>query len=92
MNLLVARGKDGGRDSYGVWDERVPTAVFNGSMRTYCTAHRTLQVLCGSLKAGVEFEENGYMYVWLRTSPKNCYNIVNQLYASIQNKKFKNKQ
>ena len=28
-NLMVARGKDGGRDSQGVWDGRGHTAVFN---------------------------------------------------------------
>ena len=28
-NLMVPRGKDGGRDSWGVWDGHEHTAVFN---------------------------------------------------------------
>ena len=28
-NLMVPRGKDGGMDSQGVWDEHGHTAVFN---------------------------------------------------------------
>ena len=47
-NLMVTRGKDGGRDSQGVWDEHGHTAVFNrekqrgpaGQHRELCSVSR----------------------------------------------------
>ena len=53
-NLLVTRGKDGGRDSQGVWDGHGRTAVFNmenqqgpaGQHREVCS------ILCNNLTEG----------------------------------------
>ena len=47
-NLMVTRGKEGGRDSQGVWDEHGHTAVFNrekqrgpaGQHRELCSVSR----------------------------------------------------
>ena len=50
-NLMVTRGKDGGRDSQGVWDGHGHTAVFNmESQQGPAVQHRGLcSMTCGSL-------------------------------------------
>ena len=50
-NLMVPRGKDGGRDSQGVWDGHGHTAVFNmENQQGPAGQHRGLcSVSCGSL-------------------------------------------
>ena len=61
-NLMVPRGKDGGRDSQGVWDGHGHTAVFNiENQQRPAVQHRELcSVPRGSL-AGGEFEGHGYV-------------------------------
>ena len=51
-NLMVTRGKDGGRDSQGVWDGHGHTAVFNmENQQGPAEQHRGLcSVSCGSLE------------------------------------------
>ena len=50
-NLMVTRGKDGGKDSQGVWDGHGHTAVFNmENQQGPAGQHRELCSLsCGSL-------------------------------------------
>ena len=50
-NLMVPRGKDGGRDSQGVWDGHGHTAVFNmENQQGPAGQHRELcSMSCGSL-------------------------------------------
>ena len=64
-NLLVPRGKDGGRDSRGVWDGHGHTAVFNmENQQGPAVQHRELwPVTCGSL---------GGRGVWGRRDPCVC--------------------
>ena len=63
-NLMVTRGKDGGRDSQGVWDGHGHTAVFNmENQQGPAGQHRGLcSVSHGSLDGG-ELGENGHMYM-----------------------------
>ena len=64
-NLMVTRGKDGGRDSQGVWDGHGHTAVFNvENQQRPAGQHRELcSMSCGSL------DGRG---VWGRMDPCMC--------------------
>ena len=64
-NLMVTRGKDGGRDSQGVWDGHGHTAVFNMEIQQEAgVQNRELcSVSCGSLDGrGVWGRMDTYMY------------------------------
>ena len=48
--LLVARGKEGGKDNQGVWDGHIHTAIFKMDNQGPTVQHRELcSMLCGSL-------------------------------------------
>ena len=76
--------KDGGRDSYGVWDGYVHTVIFRMEL---CS------MLCGSWMGGELRGEWIHVYMWLNLFAVHlklsCHNIVNTKYTPIQNKKFK---
>ena len=62
--LMVARQKGGGRDSYRVWDGRVHTAVFNNKDLLYSTGNSAQCYVAAWM--GEEFgEEWIQVYVWL---------------------------
>ena len=52
MELIVARGKDAGRDSQGVWYEHVHTAIFkmDNHQGPPIQPMELCSVLCGSLE------------------------------------------
>ena len=92
MNLWLPGARMGGRDSYGVWDERVPTAVFKMDQQGPTVQHIELCKCYVAAWTGAEFGgEWIYVYIWLRTSPKTIATLLINC-TSIQNKKFKNKQ
>ena len=80
-NLMATRGKDGGRDSQGVWDGHGHTAAFNtenqqgpaGRHRELCSVSR------GSLDEGEFGGERMHVYVWLSPFPSTC-NYPNVVY------------
>ena len=53
-NLMVTRGKDGGRDSQGVWDGHGHTAGFNmENQQGPAVQHREVcSILCNNLTEG----------------------------------------
>ena len=62
--VMVARGKDGGRDSQGVWDGHEHTAIFkmdNQKVILYNTENYDQCYVTAWM--GREFRENGYMYI-----------------------------
>ena len=63
-NLMVTRGKDGGRDSQGVWDGHGHTAVFHMENLLHST-EKSAQCLKADWM-GEEFGGQGiYVYGWL---------------------------
>ena len=66
--LMVARQKGGGRDSYRVWDGRVHTAVFNNKDLLYSTGNSAQCYVAAWM--GGEFEgEWTHVHVWLSPFP-----------------------
>ena len=66
-HLMVPRGKDGGRDSLGVWAGHGHTAVFNmENQQGPAVQHRELcSVSCASLDGGEFGGEWIHVYVWV---------------------------
>ena len=65
MNLWLLG--QGGRESQGVWDEHVHSAVFkmdNQQGWTFCIAHGTLLNVMWQPGWEGRLEENGYMYMY----------------------------
>ena len=90
-NLIVPRGKDGGRDSYGVWEGHGHTAVFNmENQQGPAGQHRELcSVSCGSLdRRGVwrRMDTRVWMAKSLHCSPETI-TILLIGYTTIQKKR-----
>ena len=62
--LMVARQKGGGRDSYRVWDGRVHTDVFNNKDLLYSTGN-SAQCYVAAWMGGEFGGELIHVYVWL---------------------------
>ena len=95
-NLMVTRGKDGGRDSQGVWDGRGHTAVFNmenqqgpaGQLREVCSmshGSRDGRGVWGRRDTCTCLAES------LRCSPEIIITVLTD-YAPAQNEKFGKKK
>ena len=67
MNLWLPARRDGGRDSWGIWEEHVHTAMFEMDNQQGTSLERMKLCSC-SVAAREEggLEENGYMYMYCR--------------------------
>ena len=95
MISWLLKGKDGGRDSQGVWDGHGHTAVFHmENQQGPAGQHRGLcSMSCSSLAGRGVWGQwlHVYVYPWVPLlSTRNYHDIVNWLYTTIQNKIFKN--
>ena len=63
---MVEEEKIGGRDSQGVWDGHVHTAIFkmDNQKRTYCIAQGTLLNVMWQTGWEAGLGESGYMYMY----------------------------
>ena len=79
----------GGRDSQGVWDEQIHTAVFKVDHQQGPAVSTGNSAQCYVVaRMGAEFKgEWIYVYVWLSSlcrPTKTIITIVNQLYPNIK--------
>ena len=85
-DLIVARRKAGGRDSLGVWDRQVHTAIFTVKEPWLdCTAHGALLSVMWQSGWEGSLGENGYMYIYGCSSETITALLMG--YTPIQNKK-----
>ena len=73
--LMVARQKGGGRDSYRVWDGRVHTAVFNNKDLLYSTGNSAQCYVAAWM--GGEFGGE-WLHVHVRLSPFTVHQKLSQ--------------
>ena len=80
MNLCMLGGKDGGRNSLGVWDGHVHTAIFKmDNQQGPTVSHMELCSVCVATWKRGEFGGEGiHVYAWL--SPFTVHLELSQHY------------